>query len=268
MFSTFKQILSENWTWRHQTWNLAKFDLVRTYRGAALGKLWLFAKPAVYIIVFWVTLKFGFRSSSSVHGMPFILWLSCGVFPWFYISDIINNGSDVYHRYSYLVNRIKFPISLISTFYSLSLMMIMTAMMGFMIVACLIFRVPLTWYLIQLPLVMILMFVYWTFFSLLLSPLSAISRDFANLVKTIATPLFWLSGILFDVNSLHPIARRVMYFNPVSWSVEAVRDCFIYHKWFFLQRGPILAFLIVGIITVLLAVFTHSRLYKEIPDVL
>ena len=49
-------IIRENWRWRRQVWNLAKIDLVKTYRGAALGKIWLFVKPAVYILVFWVAL--------------------------------------------------------------------------------------------------------------------------------------------------------------------------------------------------------------------
>ena len=66
MFATLKQVVGENWHWRRQVWNLAKIDLVKTYRGAALGKIWLFAKPAVYILVFWVALKFGLRSSSDV----------------------------------------------------------------------------------------------------------------------------------------------------------------------------------------------------------
>ena len=68
MFATLKQVVGENWHWRRQVWNLAKIDLVKTYRGAALGKIWLFAKPAVYILVFWVALKFGLRSSSDVNG--------------------------------------------------------------------------------------------------------------------------------------------------------------------------------------------------------
>ena len=51
MFATLKQVVGENWHWRRQVWNLAKIDLVKTYRGAALGQIWLFAKPAVTYIV-------------------------------------------------------------------------------------------------------------------------------------------------------------------------------------------------------------------------
>ena len=268
MLATLKQILSENWQWRHQIWDLAKIDLVKTYRGAALGKVWLFTKPAVYILVYWFTLSFGMRSGHDVNGQPFLLWLATGVFPWFFMSDAINTGSDVYHRYSYLVNRLKFPLSVISTFYTLSLMIIFACTMGFTIAVCLVFGVHISRYVIQLPLVMAIMFVFWTAWSIMLSPLGAVSKDFANLVKTLSTPFFWLSGILFQLSSLPEVFRRIMAFNPVAWCVEAVRDCFVYKEWFWQRPDELVPFLIVFVVVVVLALRNFKRLYKEVPDVL
>lgn len=267
MFSTLKLILSENWHWRHQTWNLAKIDLVKTYRGAALGKIWLFAKPAVYILVFWFALSFGIRSAQDVNGKPFLLWLAAGVFPWFFMSDMIATGSDVYRRYPYLVNRIKFPLSLISTFYTLSLMIILMCMMAFTLLMSLMYGIVPSIHLIQLPLVLVLMFLFWDAWSVMLSPLSAISRDFSNLLKTLGTPFFWLSGILFQLDSLPEPARIVMAFNPVAWCVEAVRCCFIYDRWFW-NDTDFVPFLIVLAVVILLALNNYRRLYKEVPDVI
>ena len=268
MFETLKHIVSENWRWRRQVWGLAKIDLVRTYRGAALGKVWLFAKPAVYILVYWFTLSFGLRSASDINGKPFILWLATGVFPWFFMSDMITTGSDIYHKYPYLVNRLKFPLSLISTFYTLSLLMVFGGMMVFTILACLLAGVPLSIYLIQLPLVMALMFVFWLAWSVMLSPLSAISKDFGNLLKTLSTPFFWISGILFPLDALPRIGRIIMAFNPVSWCVESVRDCFVYKEWIWERPDELIPFFVVFAVVVLLALRNFKRLYKEVPDVL
>ena len=268
MLSTLKQILSDNWQWRYQIWDLAKMDLVKTYRGAALGKIWLFTKPAVYILVYWFTLSVGMRHSADVNGQPFLLWLAAGVFPWFFMSDAINRGSDVYHRYPYLVNRIKFPLSVISTFYTLSILIIFACTMLFTIAVCLLTGVRLSIYLLQLPLVMLVMFVFWVAWSIMLSPLGAVSKDFANLVKTLSTPFFWLSGILFQLSSLPEVFRRIMAFNPVAWCVEAVRDCFVYKEWFWQRPDELIPFLIVFALVVLLAVRNYRRLHKEVPDVL
>lgn len=268
MLATLRQILSENWQWRHQIWDLAKIDLVKTYRGAALGKVWLFTKPAVYILVYWFTLSVGMRSGHDVNGQPFLLWLAAGVFPWFFMSDAINVGSNVYRRYPYLVNRIKFPLSVISTFYTLSIMIIFACTMLFTIAVCLVTGVHLGRYLLQLPLVMVLMFLFWTAWSIMLSPLGAISKDFANLIKTLSTPFFWLSGILFQLDSLPRIGQVIMAFNPVAWCAEAVRDCFVYKEWIWQRPDELLPFLVVFLVVVLLALRNFRRLSKEVPDVL
>lgn len=268
MFGTLKQILSENWQWRHQIWDLAKFDLIKTYRGAALGKVWLFTKPAVYILVYWFTLSVGMRHSADVNGQPFLLWLAAGVFPWFFMSDAINTGSDVYHRYGYLVNRIKFPLSVISTFYILSLLIIFACTMLITIGVCLLVGVHISRYILQLPLVMAMMFVFWTAWSVMLSPLGAISKDFANLIKTLSTPFFWLSGVLFQLESLPHVAQRIMAFNPVAWCCDAVRSCFVYNRWIWSDPKELLPFLCTFLVVALLALRNYKRLYKEVPDVL
>ena len=123
-------------------------------------------------------------------------------------------------------------------------------------------------HLLQLPLVMLLMFLFWTAWSIMLSPLGAISKDFANLIKTLSTPFFWLSGILFQLDSLPRIGQVIMAFNPVAWCAEAVRDCFVYKEWIWQRPDELLPFLAVFLVVVLLALRNFRRLSKEVPDVL
>lgn len=265
---TFLQVMRDNWIWRKQTWELAKIDLVKTYRGAALGWIWLFVKPAVYIGVYYFTFSFGMRAGADVNGMPFLLWMAAGVFPWFFMGDMIGAGSDVYRRYPFLVNRIRFPLSVISTFFTLSRMIVLAGTMAFTVLMCLILGIKLTKYLIQLPLVFILMTYFWIMWSIWLSPLSAISRDFSKLIGTLTTPFFWLSGVLFQLEELPRIARIIMYLNPVSWGCVAVRDCFIDFKWIWEQPKELGGYLIVSALVTILAMHSYRRLHKEVADVL
>ncbi len=268
MLSTFVQILRENWEMRRQTWHLALTDLVKTYRGAALGWFWLFARPAMYIFVFWFTLSLGMRSGKPVDGKPYLLWLASGVLPWFLMQSMISTGGDVYRRYSYLVNRIRFPLSVISTFYVLSLMIILTAELLIITGACVVFQIPLTIKVLQWPLLLLIMFVFWTAFSIACSPLSAMSKDFANLLRTLSTPLFWISGIIFHLDTLPIEIQRVMWINPVAWFVQAFRDCFVYDEWIWCNHGETVVFAVVFVAVILLAVRNYRRLREEVPDVL
>ena len=265
---TFLQVLHDNWVWRRQAWELAKIDLVKTYRGAALGWIWLFVRPAVYIGVYYFTFAIGMRTASPINGMPFLLWMAAGVFPWFFMGDMIGLGSDVYRRYPFLVNRIRFPLSVISTFFTLSKMIVLAGTMAFTILMCVLLRIKLTIYLLQLPLVFVLMMYFWVMWSIWLSPLSAISRDFAKLIGTLTTPFFWLSGVLFQLDKSPHIFRTIMNFNPVSWGCRAVRDCFIDQKWIWQQPKALGCYLFMCVLVTILAMHSYRRLHKEVPDVL
>lgn len=268
VFNTFRQVLHDNWEWRKQSWNLAKIDLVKTYRGAALGWIWLFVKPAVYIGVYYFTFAVGMRSAAPVNGMPYLLWMACGVFPWFFMSDMISTGSDVYNKYPFLVNRIRFPLSVISTFYAMSKLIVFMGTMAFTIALCLITGVKLSIYLLQLPLIFILMLYFWIMWSIWLSPLSAISKDFANLVKTLQTPFFWLSGVLFRLQKLPHALRVLMYFNPVSWACEVTRHSFVDFAWIWEYPKELGVYLAMCLLVTILAMHSYKRLHKEVPDVL
>ncbi|MCQ5072217.1 ABC transporter, partial [Adlercreutzia sp. DFI.6.23] len=81
---TLSEILKEQWQWRKQILSLGLFDLKTISAGAVLGPLWFFAKPAVYILVFWFALEVGLRSADQTGSdVPDILWLMGGLIPWF-----------------------------------------------------------------------------------------------------------------------------------------------------------------------------------------
>ena len=202
MLATLREILKENWEWRRQIVNLAVLDLHKTVRGAVLGWAWLFIKPLTYIAVFWFALDLGLRASGSIDGdYPYILWLSAGLIPWFFMQNMLNTGANVYRRYPFLVNRIHFPLSAISNFYALSQFIVFLVLMVGLLVVCFLTGVRITAYALQLPFIWLGMFLFWVCFSVMVSPLSALSKDFNNLLKAFSTPLFWISGIIYNVGN-------------------------------------------------------------------
>lgn len=66
-----KTICDEHLLYRKQILRLAKSDLVKTYRGSALGWSWAFIKPMVTIFVYWFAFSYGIRSGGDVDGYPF-----------------------------------------------------------------------------------------------------------------------------------------------------------------------------------------------------
>ncbi len=270
MLKTLADILSDNWHWRSQIGRLAVFELVKKSRGAVLSWAWFFIKPAMYIFCFWFALEIGLRQGSTDAGAPpYILWLAAGLIPWFFMQDILGAGVNVLSRYPYLVNKIKFPLSAISTIYVTATMIIQLMLMAALFVIYFACGMPLDIHLLQVPLLLAMMFIFWDIFSIMLSQLSAVSKDVANLMKALSTPFFWLSGIIFDVQSI-PVdwIQTLLHFNPITFFASGFRDAFYNQVWFWENPTACLGFAVVFVVTLVAALFVYKRLHEEVPDVL
>lgn len=160
--------------------------------------------------------------------------------PWFYMSDMLTQGTDSIRKYSYLVTRMKFPVATIPTFISISKLMVHVILLVISIVIFIIMGYSPDIYLLQLPFFILANFLFFTVFSLFSSLLSSMSKDFSNLIKSFITAIFWLSGIIWNVNTLQvEWLKKLLMLNPVTYIVEGYRNCFINKIWFWEQPDRI-----------------------------
>lgn len=267
--STIRMIWSEHAEWRRQILKLAKADIIKTYSGAALGWAWALIKPTMTIMVFWFAFTYGLRGGGPINGYPFVLWMMPGFCAWFFMSDMISGGPNAIRRYRYLVTKMKFPVSTIPTFVGLAFLAIHA---GLLVIVMLIFiatgHYPDVYWIQVLfyMFFMVLFFIAWGLFSAMLG---AMSRDFLNLIKSIKQPIFWMSGILWDVNKISiPWMQKALYFNPVTYFATGYRNCFIYKVWFWEEPLQLCIFLAMLIAMILAAIWSYRKLIHEIPDVL
>ncbi len=267
--NTLIQIVKEHISYKNQIFKLAKADLIKTYRGAALGWMWAIIKPAVTIFVYWFAFTIGLRAGKAVNGFPYFLWIIAGVVPWFYISEMITGGTDCIRKYSYLVTKMKFPVATIPTFINISKFAIHLMLIAIVIIIFMFFGYMPDVYLLQLPIYMLLAFVFLNCWGLFSSLLGVISKDYSNLVKSFITALFWLSGIMWNPETIgNATIRKLLNLNPVTFLVNGFRNCFINKVWFWEQPKRLIYFLIITVILLVLAIATYKKLRKDIPDVL
>ena len=253
-----------------QILQLSIADLKKTYTGAALGWAWAVIKPVVTIFVYWFAIAIGLRQNSNVGEVPYILWLITGIVPWFYMGDSITGGTECIRRYSYLVTKMKYPVTTIPTHTNLSRLFV-HVIICFVVIGILWgFGFPPTIYLLQLPLYIIMMFLFMNAWSLFAGMVSAISKDFANLVKSLNIAVFWLSGILWNVENVsdRKLVYGILMINPVTYICYGYRDCFIDKQWFFEEPVRLAAFFGWYAFFGILSLWAYKKLRKEIPDVL
>ena len=268
MLDSLKEICSDIWGWRRQITHLGLFDLKKQVARTALGPFWLFAKRIVYVLVFWFALEIGLKSGKDTGSdVPYLLWLATGVFTWTYMQSMINTGSSIFNKYSYLVNKIKFPLAGIPGIYTISETVIYVGLVVILGCTYVAFGQEPTIYLIQIPFVFVLMVIFWYLFSLCTSMLSALSKDFHNLITTCSQPLFWLSGIIFNINNIHITAVQIFaMFNPVTFFATAMRDAIYYRCWVWDDPNACIGIAVCFVIMFVATLVVYKRAKMEVHD--
>ena len=253
-----------------QVIRLAVADLKKTYNGSALGWAWAVIKPVFTIFVYWFAVSIGLRSGKTVGDFPFILWLMAGMISWFFMSEAITGGTMCIRKYSYLVTKMKYPIMTIPTFTNLATLIVHAVLIVAVIIIFWLFGYAPTIYLLQLPLYTLLMFMFFNAWALFAGLVSCISKDFSNLVKSFNIGVFWLSGIVWNIDNIadNKILSIFMQINPVSFIAYGYRNCFLYHKWIFDEPEKLLIFIGEYAVLIFLSLWAYKKLRKEIPDVL
>ncbi len=264
-----REVIAEHRQYTEQTVRMARSDLVKTYRGAALGFAWAFVKPLVTVLVYWFAISIGLRGSKDINGFPYLLWLISGVIPWFYMNEMLTQGTESMRKYSYLITKMRYPVSTIPTFVSLSKLMVNLVLIAIVLIIFLIYGKMPTIYWLQIPLYIFFSFVFFTFWALFAAPIACISKDFFNLIKSFVFAVFWFSGVLFDVYTIkNRFFTLFIKINPVAFLVTGFRDSLVNGKWFFEKPKECLVFLLMTVVLGAMALWSFKRLRKEIPDVL
>ena len=262
-------IIEDHITYRKQILKLAKSDLIKTYRGSALGWAWALIKPLVTLFVFWFAFSIGLRHGKPVNGYPYFLWLVAGFLPWFFMQEMITQGANCIRKYKSLVTKMKFPIATIPTFTGISKLIVHCVLLTIVITIFALKGFPPDVYYLQLPLYMLMVFLFFITWALFSGLLSALSKDFQNLVNSITTVLFWMSGIIYPVERIHVHWIRItLNFNPVTIVANGYRHVFIDKVWFFEDTLGLVCYVLVLTVMVIGALWAYKKLHKEIPDML
>ena len=243
---SFFQFILDLWHNRYLLWDLTKKDLKQRYLGSYLGILWAFIQPTITVFIFWFVFQVGFKSM-PVDNFPFILWLICGMFPWFFFSEAWSSATNSIVANSFLVKKVVFRVSL------LPIIQIMSALLvNLFFIAVLFIMFALYGY---MPNIYNLQVVYYLFalicltfgLSLITSSLIIFLKDIGQLVGMMLQFGFWGTPIFWSLKILPEQYQWILKINPMYYIVEGYRNSFIYHEWFWNLGWTNLSFWLITI---------------------
>ena len=295
------QIFKEHKGFGKQIMLLAKNELIKKYKGAVIGPLWSVVKPLFTLFVYWFAFSIGLKGAGNVqvifpelgkaggtYEYERFLFMLIGFIPWFFINESIVQGAKSIRENRQFVNKVSFPVSTIMTYTSVARLYVHIFLLALMYLYITFIggtmKVPgaeavtggLTpsIYNLQILFYMPLMFIFFLVLSWSTAPMSAFSRDFENMIVSVMSGIFWLSGIIYDSYLLagkNPPAdwiRKVMLFNPINFFANGYRNCFLYNRWFWEYKTELYIFLAELLFVLVLGIFNYNRLRKRLPDVL
>ncbi len=113
-----------------------------------------------------------------------------------------------------------------------------------------------------LPLALIIIFIVAVLFTSIGTVIATLMDDmqgFQLIMNFLVMPVFFLSGALFPIDGLPQVLKTIVHFNPLTYGVDAVRDCLISVSSFGL---PLDIFIIFTTTLVFLAI--GSLLFEKI----
>lgn len=249
--------------------SMAIIDLKKIYRGALFEWFWIIAKPTTTIFVYWFAFAIGLKVSTQINGHDYFFWLIAGMIPWFLISEIMSTSPAAFKKYNYLVTKMKFPILIIPIFTVLSRVIVHFILLLIMLSLFQIIGNGLTIYMLQIIPLFILTFYFLSMLSIIFAFLGSISKDIGEFIKTIITPVLFLTPIIWDINKVDiKWLVSVQQLNPIHFIVNGYRNILIYERPFYTDLISLALYILIMILLTIVASTLYRKLKEELPDYL
>lgn len=266
--TSFFHFLKDIFTSRKMIFQLARNDFRSRLAGSYLGIFWAFILPMVMITVIWFVFEFGFRAAPAAGDVPFILRLACGLIPWFFFVESLNNATNSLLEYSYLVNKVVFRVSIIPLVKILSAYFVHIFLVIILIVMFLIYGYRPNIFYFQIiyysfALIMLLIGLSW-----LTASLAVFIKDITQAVAVILQIGFWATPIFWQIDLIPPRYQGLLKLNPMFYIVEGYRDTLINQVWFWQRQSLSITFWLVTVFFFIIGALIFKKLRPHFSDVL
>ncbi|MCR5754729.1 MAG: ABC transporter permease [Acetatifactor sp.] len=257
---------------RHLIWKLAKNDFKKRYAGSYMGAVWAMVQPVVTVAMYYVVFDKIMGSAAATYRdgvqVPFVLFLTAGLVPWFFFSEALNNGTNALLEYTYLVKKVVFKISILPIIKVIAA----TFIHGFFVLVLLVVAAFYGYY----PTIYTLQIFYYSFclFMLVLGisystcAVVVFFKDLSQIINIALQIGMWATPILWNLDSVNASWIVFLKINPLVYIVNGYRSAIYERQWFFEDFFSTMYFWIVTVVLFGIGALVFKRLKVHFADVL
>ncbi|MBQ3509770.1 MAG: ABC transporter permease [Peptococcaceae bacterium] len=247
--------------------SLAKNDFKTKYAGSYFGIIWAFVQPVCTILVFWFVFEIGFRSA-PMQDVPFALWLSCGLVPWFFFSEAWNGATNAFMEYSYLVKKVVFKISVLPVVKILSALFVHCFFIVFLLFLFCCYQFYPTAAALQLIYYAFCLCALVTALSFITASVVVFFRDLGQVITIILQFGMWLTPIMWSLDIMPARFLGIIKMNPMYYIVDGYRNAMIYGQPLFYDVKLTIYFWTVTVVLFVAGIILFRKLRPHFADVL
>lgn len=206
--------------------NLVIKDLKLKYRDSVLGFFWSLANPLLLILVY------SFVFGHILRGGPpnFAYFLMVGILPWTFFSQALMMSTGSIVDNGNLIKKVALPLEVFPLATVLfNLVQFGFALLVFFPMALLYFRVPVALSWLNFFPILALQILFTLGLCLMVSTATVFYRDVRHFTEILLMLLFWLTPIIYDVQTIPLSLRTAIYVNPFTYFILAYQDA-LYHN--------------------------------------
>lgn len=266
--------LKELWRYRDLYTLFVKRNITTQYKQTILGPMWFIVQPVMTVFMYMVV--FGGIAGIATDGIPQPLFYLAGTCMWQYFSDCLNKTSNTFVDNSGLFGKVYFPrlVTPLSTVtsnllrFGIQFGLFAAIYTIYAIIGC---PAHLTWYVLLLPILVVMMAGLALGFGVIISSMTTKYRDLSILFSFVvslwmyATPIVYPLSMVKGKMAMGMELDTIMRLNPVTPILEAF-------KYGLLGAGEFvgwgwLAYSLVFIIVLLsLGIVVFNRTQKSFMD--
>jgi ABC-type polysaccharide/polyol phosphate export permease len=214
-----KENLRRLFEYRELLFNLTRKEVKVKYKNSFLGFIWSLITPLMMLVVFYVAFGVIFKLR-AMDMKYYAFYLMAGILPWNFMSQTLSQGVASVVMNGDLVKKVYFPREVLPLSYLGSSSFHFLLQEAMLIVFLLAFRIPLTPWILAMPLLMLLEGAFIAGFSLLLSALNVFFRDVQHFTEILLMAWFWMTPVIYPVSfirdNLPAWAAKIYMLNPMA----------------------------------------------------
>lgn len=200
-------------------------DIKLRYKQTVLGAAWAVLQPLSAMLIF--TFFLGRVAGISSGGTPYPAFAYAGLLPWTFFSNAVSNASTSLISSANLITKVYFPRALMPAAAVLAGLLDFAIAFVLMIALMAYYRLPVTWNILLLPLLLGMLTVLGLAVGMWMAALNVKYRDIRYALPFLIQLWMFASPVIYPSSFVPERWRWVLLLNPATGMIEGFRSALL-----------------------------------------